>query len=502
MSPKDKPSKPVAIYTRVSSQGDRSDEALLSHDLQAAKVRAYLDAKGIPASEEEFRDNDKSGGKMSRPAFDRAVEGVREGRLGGIAVYHLSRFGRTTTGVLELIYEFEQEYQAAVVCLTPNIDTSSPEGRAMLTVFLAFYTLEREQAVVKAQDLAAMKLDSGTSLGGLAPVGYEYEVTGTDSNGKNLHGWLVPAADAPVVREAFELYASGGSLGQVADHLNGAGVLTSRGNPWKITSARDLLRREVYRGVRTRGESVRIEGAHEAIVDDVLWRRVQRRLKPKEGTPVYRTRGDGHPLGHGLVRCGVCGGGMVVGNANGKYRTLRCTTRGGGHPVVMYDRAEEYIVRMAAFGSPITTEGGNSEQVEQAEARLAVAREDLAEVAALLGIEPEQVPAASEQARAVVEAAEALDALVPTGGWAHFTTVEEIEALPIPERRRFLRSVFQSVVLSKEKGPVEERIRLVYADGSVPGILYDGPEGTITNQEALESDDPFFQNAAIANLGG
>jgi site-specific DNA recombinase len=517
MSPKEKRAKPVAVYTRVSSQGDRSDEALLSHDIQREKIAAYLDAKDIPASDEVFTDNDRSGGKMSRPAFDRAVQGVREGRLGGIAVYHLSRFGRTTVGVLELVHEFE-ERGAAVICLTPHIDTASPEGRAMLTVFLAFYTLEREQAVVKSRDLAEFKLAEGTSLGGWAPVGYSFEVVGQDSNGKDRLGWLRPNEDEPVVREAFERFAAGASPGRVADFLNEAGVRTSRGNPWRATNVREFLTREVYVGVRTYGEK-RIEGAHEAIVPPALWRRVQKRLAPKEGHVVVRTRGDGHVLGEGLVRCEVCGSGMVKGN-NSKRDTLRCLGRGGGHPVIVYSKALEWIMLEAArYIGPRKKDDGNEAALAEAEARLADAREALAEYAAQGGIEPGEVPAKSPLRLAVVEAEDALAALdrpdetfslanilTPLGVKLH------IESLSIPEQRRVLRSVISKVVLHKpedghssreplwasQRGEVRDRLTVYFVDGSV-SPAEGWPTGAVPALEEMEgSDDPFFQHVAAA----
>jgi DNA invertase Pin-like site-specific DNA recombinase len=60
--------KPIAVYTRVSEQGSRSDEELLSHDIQRDKVGSYLNALDLPASKERFEDNSRSGRKMSRPA--------------------------------------------------------------------------------------------------------------------------------------------------------------------------------------------------------------------------------------------------------------------------------------------------------------------------------------------------------------------------------------------------------------------------------------------------
>jgi DNA invertase Pin-like site-specific DNA recombinase len=495
VSPKEKPTKPICVYTRVSEQGRRSDEELLSHDLQRTKIESYLASKEMVVAEERFEDTDQSGRKMSRPAFDRAIEGVRLQKYGGIAVARLSRFGRKTSGILELIYELE-ERGAAVIVLDPPIDTSTAAGRAMLTVFSAFVTMEAEQAVEQAGLVAEKKLKDGEALGGTAPVGYSFEVIGQDSNGKDRSGWLVPNDDAPAVLEAFEEFGSGASLGQVADLLNAAGVLTSRGNPWKITSVRAFLGRKVYTGVRVHGET-RIEGAHDAIVPAALWRKVQKRLAPKEGH-VTRTKGEGHVLGEGLIRCEVCGGGMVVGNANGKYRTLRCMARGGGHPVITYDKALEWImleaVRYIGWMKPVE----DTSEVAAAEARLAAAREDLTDVEALLGT---AAPMQSAQARAVVEAEDALDALDRPDGAVinidRFLTPagvkQHIEGLPVPEQRRALRSVIEKVVLSKTKGEARDRLTVYFTDGSVsPSPKSDWPVPSMGEMEA--SDDLFWQH--------
>src|SRR2546426_10573744 len=136
MSPNTKPKLPVVAYTRVSEQGRRSDEELLSHDIQRSKIEHYLASADLTLAPETFEDTDRSGGKMSRPAFDRAIAGVLDGRYGGIAVSRLSRFARTTREALELIETIEQA-GAAFICLRPRIDTSAARGGAVLTVLPA-----------------------------------------------------------------------------------------------------------------------------------------------------------------------------------------------------------------------------------------------------------------------------------------------------------------------------------------------------------------------------
>jgi DNA invertase Pin-like site-specific DNA recombinase len=485
MSPKQKPTKPFAVYTRVSEQGRRSDEELHSHDLQRTKIESYLAAHDLTPAAERFEDTDVSGRKMSRPAFDRAIAGIRSDAYGGIAVARLSRFGRKTSGILELIYELEG-LGAAVIVLDPPIDTSTAAGRAMLTVFSAFVTMEAEQSQEQAALVAEKKIAEGKGMGGWAALGYEYESLGKDSNGRNLRGWLLPSADAEHVLAGFELFvAPGGTPGKVADFLNGLGLRTGRDRPWGIESARKLLMNEVYTGVRKYGD-VRIEGAHEGIVPMPLFRKAAKKLgythKPgtglaRIGGPVTRTRGEGHVLGEGLVRCGHCGQALVKGSANGKYGTLRCLGRGSGHPSIIYGKAQEFIVSEAIrhIGWTKQHEGGNAEEVEAAEARLALAREALADVEALED-DPEVSPAdfargLSKARKAVAEVEEALAGLDPRESTIRFLTPlgtrEVFDGLSIPEQRQVLHGVIEKVTLSTGKGSAEERLVIEFKDGTV-----------------------------------
>jgi DNA invertase Pin-like site-specific DNA recombinase len=478
VSPKTKPVRPVAVYTRVSEQGRRSDEELLSHDIQRDKVARYLEGRSIPASPEIFEDTDKSGGKISRPAFDRAVAGVLNGTYGGIAVAKLSRFARTTSSALDLIAKIE-DAGGTVIILDLNLDTSTAAGRAMLTVFLAFVTLEREQAIEGAKDLAVKKLTEGTSTGGVAPAGYEFEIVGHDTNGKPLRGWITPNADAPVIAEAFALAAAGTTYGKVSDFLNESGVRTGRGNTWSVRATKLLLANEVYLGVRVYG-SVRQEGAHVGIVDPAVWRRVQKRLLPVVGAKT-RTRGEGHVLGNGLVRCGHCDAPMSKGAAT-KYQTLRCQGRGGGHAAIIYEKAEDWIVGVAfahGVGWALERSGGNSEEIAAADAALALAREDLRDVEVLQeSVRPAAFLVALSGAQDVLEAAvEARDALFSEPESERWLTAlgarEKFEELPVAERRRVLRQIVERVVLAPGKGSPSERLTITFTDGSVHPAPFD-----------------------------
>jgi Recombinase len=347
--------------------------------------------------------------------------------------------------------------------------------------------LEREQGVEQAALVAEKKLAENKALGGTAPVGYDFEVTGKDSNGKDVLGWLIANEEAPLVRATLEAFADGASVGKVADLFNAAGIHTRPtkrnpgGSPWRTVTARRFLRRaEVYTGVRVYGER-RVEGAHKAIIEPGLWRRVQKRLVPVEVEGKRtRVRGDGYALGCGLVRCGKCGHSLMRSRTNGTREILRCDERGGGHPSITLALATDYVADVAfrhygAFNYT-RTEGGNVEAREAAEAVLRHAQADLRDAEEFIGA---KLPIDSKQRVAVDEAQAALEALDPEDAILRTFVVDpewggaednaaRFAAFPAPAQRKLLRALgVEKVVLrAGVKGSPAERLRIQFNDGT------------------------------------
>ena len=82
-----------------------------------------------------------SGKNTNRPELKKVLDYVRRGDT--VVVESISRFARNTRDLLELIEQLERK---AVTFLSPKeaIDTSTPRGKFMLTVFGAVAQLERE----------------------------------------------------------------------------------------------------------------------------------------------------------------------------------------------------------------------------------------------------------------------------------------------------------------------------------------------------------------------
>ena len=85
---------------------------------------------------------DKASGKNTdRPELQKMLQYARKGDT--VIVESISRFARNTKDLLDLI-ETLKEKQVEFISKKENIDTSTPTGKFMLTVFGAVAELERE----------------------------------------------------------------------------------------------------------------------------------------------------------------------------------------------------------------------------------------------------------------------------------------------------------------------------------------------------------------------
>lgn len=480
MSPASKRAKAVVGYTRVSRQGDRSDEELLSHELQRTKIAAYCLAKDLTLADELFEDTDQSGSKMDRPSFDRAIAGIRAGRYGGIVVARLSRFARNTIGALRLIREIELA-GAAFVCIDPAIDTSSASGRAMLKVFLAFYELELEQGRETSADTFDRKiLDDGIHVAARAPAGYSYTILGVDKNGKEIRGKLVPNEHAVAVLAAFQLRARGASWSQVAALLTEAGVPTSRGAMrWSLKAAEKLTRNRAYLGEVRHGGVLKTdpetgqtyrtklrvkEKAHEAIIPLALFNAVQR---TRETRARMRGTSEGRLLS-GILRCGTCGHVLTLDwtkrPSGERYHFYRCRGESCSRRTVIGAEPVEALVlpvleeRMALRR---LADPASRDEAERLRAELDDAQSYAAELVAEIR-RGERVPAAAlTAAEDRVEAAQ--EAHDKHGAEALVLKLTTADDRTLPARRAeleaFLSAVGQQVVVSPGRGV--DRVNLV-----------------------------------------
>ena len=103
-----------------------------------------------------------SGKNTDRPELKRMMSFVREGDT--VIVESITRFARNTKDLLELVEQLAKKH-VEFVSKKEAIDTSTPTGKFMLTVFGAVAELEREYILQRQREGIAIAKQNGVYKG-------------------------------------------------------------------------------------------------------------------------------------------------------------------------------------------------------------------------------------------------------------------------------------------------------------------------------------------------
>lgn len=103
-----------------------------------------------------------SGKNTNRPELQRMLSFVREGDT--VIVESISRFARNTRDLLDLVEQLTLK-QVEFVSKKEAIDTTTPTGKFMLTVFGAVAELEREYILQRQKEGIAIAKEKGVYEG-------------------------------------------------------------------------------------------------------------------------------------------------------------------------------------------------------------------------------------------------------------------------------------------------------------------------------------------------
>jgi DNA invertase Pin-like site-specific DNA recombinase len=489
MSPADK-NKPLIAYLRQSRTKERS----ISLDEQRDAIKQWANVKGeTVVFDGRYVERSVSGAKpWHEREIGNAIKTLQAGEASGIVCAYQDRLARPTWKDEADVWDALAQADGRLVCAAEGTDfrpgdAEATDARLLYRIKAATARHQWERHCRNWEKGKHNAWLEGRYNGG-TPPGFDRadglkRGQAEDVSAKNKDGRLVPNKDAAAIRQAFELKASGGSALEVAKMLMAAGVRLYSGSlDWSRQSARNLLRNEVYKGehhcpcgcdqsVYRPGWDILTPEGQDPALGRLLWKKAQ------PGTGKRASRGDGYVLGEGLCRCEVCGAGLHKSSTGKKYPFLRCEAgRGGRHPSISYPKALDWIVGVAfahGVGWTVERSGGNAAEVEAADAALAQARADLAEVEALRGtVKPAALAVALSDAQVALEAAEdACAALtVEVENVTLLTALgsrQKFEALPVPEQRRVLRQIVSRVVVKPGRAHVSDRIEITFADGSV-----------------------------------
>ena len=103
-----------------------------------------------------------SGKNTERPELKRMMSFVREGDM--VIVESISRFARNTRDLLDLVEQLTRK-QVEFVSKKEAIDTTTPSGKFMLTIFGAVAELEREYILQRQREGIAIAKTKGIYKG-------------------------------------------------------------------------------------------------------------------------------------------------------------------------------------------------------------------------------------------------------------------------------------------------------------------------------------------------
>lgn len=327
----------AAIYARYSS--DKQTEQSIEGQLRVCEQ--YCKANGIDVVE-KYIDRALSASKNidKRTDFLRMIKDGDKKLWDIVIVYKLDRFSRDRYD--SAIYKAKLKKNGIrVISATENI-SDNPEGvilESVLEGMAEFYSKELSQKVTRGMHESALK---GNSTGGTTPLGYKI---GED---KKLH---IDPYYAQIVKEAFEMYASGKTVKQICDVFNNRGYKTAKGFSFGHNSFKTVFSNKKYIGIYTYNNEVEIKGGVPAIIDEDTFNKVQMRLKQNAKNP-SRGRATTDYLLIGKLFCGHCGKLMGAESANkkgdryyyyacsGKKRFRNCNKRN-----VQKDLIEDFVYR-------------------------------------------------------------------------------------------------------------------------------------------------------------
>jgi len=315
----------IAAYARYSTD----QQSASSIEDQLRNCRQFCARQGWPEPV-VYQDAAISGARNDRPGYAR-LRAESHG-FDVIIVDDLSRLSRDSIEIAQALRQLTYS-GVRVIGVSDSLDTSRKDAKINAGLRGLMNELYLDELRDKTHRGLTGKALAGANAGGRA-YGYRTPSTGVR---------VIDEREAEVVRRIYADYLAGKSPRTIAADLNREGISSPRGSTWALSAIHGDVRRGIgilanpiycgkpvwnrarfvkhpVTGRRTRKERDPSEWIHQdapdlAIVSEATWKAVQARLK---GCSVDKpSLGGRRPryLLSGLLRCGSCGGALVMVDA-------------------------------------------------------------------------------------------------------------------------------------------------------------------------------------------
>lgn len=319
--------KNCIIYTRISDPNKQTEVSIAA---QTRECREFADRFGLTVV--DVLEDRGTGTNLDRPQFCELQQRAKKQDFRYILVWRYDRFSRSQQDTYAAIGYFGK-YGINIVPIKEQSSLEQTlEEKLLASLYIAMAEYYSAELSVKVCRNMYEIAKNGLYFGGSTPLGYKVV-------NKQLE---IDELTAPIVQEAFQMYADGHQIREICDVFNKKGYKTSVGNSFTASSFRSLLSNERYIGVYSYAatdpngdEAVfRFEHKVPALVSEDLFRRVQEKLRQTSRGP-----GTGKAKVPYLLKdkifCGLCGQSMKSDSNKKKngdvYRYYNCRKDRPGH---------------------------------------------------------------------------------------------------------------------------------------------------------------------------
>lgn len=333
----------AAIYCRLSEE-DRNKQCAADDSNSIQNQKAMLLQYATEMGWEVYQiysDDDYTGADRRRPEFVRLLKDAEQRKFDIILCKTQSRFTRELELVEKYIHGLFPVWGIRFISIVDNADTANKGNKKSRQINGLVNEWYLEDMSENIRSVLTNRRENGFHIGAFALYGYKKD---PEQKGH----LIIDEEAAAIVREVFNLFASGMGKTAIARLLNDRGIpnpaeykrlhglrykppKTRNSTLWRYFAISDMLINEIYIGnmvqgkygsvsyktkqnkPRPKSEWYRVEGTHAPIIDRDLWDRVQALIAQKS-----------KPWGNGatglFARKAIC--------ANCGYSMRTCKNRG------------------------------------------------------------------------------------------------------------------------------------------------------------------------------
>lgn len=214
----DVPTSKALLYARVSTIMQVEDGVSL--DVQERTLRQAGEMYGFTESE-LVKEEGRSGKSVSgRPKLIDALKRLDNKEADALIVTRIDRLARSTKDFLDIV-DRANKNGWRLILLDLNLDTSTYQGRFVVTIMSALAEMERGIIAERAKDIHKDRRERGV-------------VWGVDIGPKQVV--------SPILLDKIKvLRGMGYSYKHIADQLNRDGIQTPRGKSWYPSSIKNIV---------------------------------------------------------------------------------------------------------------------------------------------------------------------------------------------------------------------------------------------------------------------